>query len=118
LYLKYLINGKEGIPIDQQRLIFKGIQLEDESTLEKKYGSQEKVIEIGKESTVHLILRLRGGCFLKDTLITMANNTLKKIQEIKKDDEVLSWDFKSKTIVTRRVYETFQKMSPHIKFRR
>ena len=54
--LKELIYKSEGIPVDQQILIFCGKKLEDECTFSE--------CNIQKDSTVHLALKTKDGKFL------------------------------------------------------
>jgi len=84
--VKQKIEAKEGIPPNQQRLVFTGLELEyDEWTVANYY--------IERESTFHLVLCLRGGMF--DESSAQSGMPKKFTLVSRKGEHAITWRYES-----------------------
>ena len=95
--VKEVIQDTQGIPLEQQRLLYAGKALEDERTLSD--------YNIRRRATLHLLLRLRGGCFVAGTKVLMKNDKCKDIEKIQIGDEVMTYDLEKKQMVLHYVHD-------------
>ncbi|KAF2118753.1 integral membrane protein [Lophiotrema nucula] len=86
--LKTKVQDAEGIPLDQQRLIFNGQQLEDHRLLVE--------YRIGEMSKLHIVLRLRGGGGPVHQMNVAAGGKIKQV--IEPDNDPSRWEG-SKTVI-------------------
>jgi hypothetical protein len=87
--VKLLVEGREGIPPDQQRLIYAGVALED--------GRNITFYKIMRDSTVHLVLRLCGGGAVEPQMGIAAGGLIEQ-SIIRDDNDPAIWEPENGTI--------------------
>ena len=100
--VKQLIRCREGIPTDKMRLVFDGKALEDGRTLRDYRGAHGNYIQ--PKSTIHLILRLRGGMYTPPS----AQGGLPKtftVMTLRGGEHEVTWTFETLNDVIKRVRE-------------
>lgn len=82
--VKFLIMEREGIPIDQQRIIFAGKQYDNDDNITLQSA------KITIDSNLHLVLRLRGGMFTQATSGQIDYNKIDEMQVDFDFDDILN----------------------------
>ena len=98
IQVKRKLQNKSGYMVDKQRLIFAGYQLENDWTLEQ--------YNIRRESTIHLVQRLRGGMYHMVSGTIDYDTFAKKYLEVSDDDLMKEIDdsLKHKDLNTLKLY--------------
>jgi hypothetical protein len=92
------LSGKEALTEWSYLCKGKPLRIDDETL----FNAQKKLITNG--CTIHYVQRMRGDCFLSDTVVSLSDGTKKIIGEVRVGDTLLAFDV-SRTIITATVKE-------------